>query len=71
MGCASLHPSYGLLAQFGGNDVTLVFGIKEDQVSQDGKLREEIGVIMTPVTAKMMALTLTRTNRHSTHPNHA
>jgi len=50
----------GITAQFGGHDFTLVFGIKEWQTSNDGKLFEEVGVVMTPTTAKMLAITLTK-----------
>ena len=50
----------GLGAQIGGNEVILIFGIKEDQTIQDNKLQEEVGVIMTHATAKTLAVTLNK-----------
>lgn len=50
----------GIVTQFGGNDVTLIFGIKENQSALDNSMNEEVGVIMTPTTAKMLAISLTK-----------
>lgn len=59
----------GMGVQFGGSDVTLVFGIKENPASPDDKIMEEVAVIMTHVTAKHFALSLAKMITHVEQAN--
>lgn len=54
----------GLALQFSGSDVMLVFGNKEDQGNPNQKFLEEIGVMMTHVTAKALSQTLVQVIEH-------
>jgi hypothetical protein len=56
--------SNGQKISFSGNEVILVFGIKEDPSTADDNILEEVGVAMTLATAKLLAVTLTRTVEH-------
>ena len=47
--------------QFGPNELLLGFGIKEDANAPDDVIREEVIVAMSPVAAKLLAITLART----------
>lgn len=62
--------SNGIKLQFSQNEVMLFFGIKEDPTSQEDSLFEQVSVVMSPASAKLLAVTLTRTIEHfesSTH----
>jgi hypothetical protein len=52
--------SNGIGAQIGGGEATLIFGIKEDPSVQDDVLLEEIAVIMTIPTLKILSVTLSQ-----------
>ena len=54
----------GMKMQFGPIDVILTFGIKEDLASSEEAIFEEVGIVLTPVTAKLLAMSLTRTIEH-------
>jgi hypothetical protein len=54
----------GLGAQYGGNEFILIFGIKEDTSPTDGKIMEEVGVVMTANTVKNLAISLTKMIEH-------
>jgi len=54
----------GLAVQFGNNDVALIFGVKEDQATNDEHILEEVAVMMTPLTAKNLAISLTKIIEH-------
>jgi hypothetical protein len=50
----------GLQLQIGTGDVTILFGIKEDQSDPEDKILEEVGVVMTLLSAKLLAYTLSK-----------
>lgn len=49
----------GIGVRFNDNDVTLIFGVKEGDSDEEAVL-EEVGVILTPKTAKLLAETLSQ-----------
>ncbi len=48
----------GIGMQFGDNDVTLVFGVKEDPTDIEEKMMEEVAIFLTPSTAKALSMSL-------------
>lgn len=50
----------GLATAFTGSEAMIVFGIKENPGDSSQVMREEVAVMMSLLTAKTLALTLTR-----------
>lgn len=58
----------GLAIQF-GNEVMMLFGIREDQSVSGEDMLEEVGIVMTPMTAKALAISLSKTIDHFERSN--